>query len=268
MSYYHKTNFNFGENMENLTIKNVKNTFIERLSERIMIAGPCSIESLQQLDVVALELVRHNVQVIRGGAFKPRTSPYSFQGMGIEGLKFIDFIRKKYQLYAISEIVDPRDIELGIKYTDIIQIGSRNMCNFALLKEIGKTKHPVLLKRGMMSTIEEFLLAAEYIVSNGNSNVILCERGIRTFETETRNTLDIACIPIVKSKTNLPIIVDLSHSLGRKDIISPIARAALGAGADGIMVEIHPDPPNAYSDNNQQLDFSEFSMLMNTIRNI
>lgn len=174
-----------------------------------IIAGPCSIESYEQMELVAQTLVKKNVHFIRGGAYKPRTSPYDFQGLGFDGLKILNDIRKKYDLLAVSEIMDPRDIEMGIEYLDIIQIGSRNMNNYSLLKEAGRAKIPILLKRGMMSTISEFLLAAEYIVSEGNTNIILCERGIRTFETYTRNTLDIACIAGIKNESLLPIIVGL-----------------------------------------------------------
>ena len=227
-------------------------------------AGPCAIESLEQMEEVARVLVFNNVKFIRGGAYKPRTSPYDFQGLGLEGLEILDYVRKKYNLLAVSEIMDPRDVEYGLVYTDIIQIGSRNMQNFSLLKEVGKTQHPVLLKRGMMSTVKEFLLAAEYIVSNGNENIILCERGIRTFEDSTRNTLDISCIAIVKHDTSLPIIADLSHSLGRKDIIQLISKSLYAMGCDGIMLEVHPNPPVALSDSAQQLNFEEFKAVVDT----
>lgn len=224
-----------------------------------LIAGPCSIENYNQMELVAKNLVENNVHFIRGGAFKPRTSPYAFQGLGIEGLKILDYIRKKYGLFAVSEIMDPRDVELGVRYTDIIQIGARNMCNYSLLKEVGKTNHPILLKRGMMSTVEEFLLAAEYILCNGNTNLILCERGIRTFDLNTRNTLDISCIAVIKKQTELPIVVDLSHSLGRKDIMIPVAKAIMAMQVDGIMLEIHNQPNRALSDANQQLSLTEFT---------
>jgi len=228
-----------------------------------IMAGPCSIESYEQMELVAQTLVKNNVRFIRGGAFKPRTSPYDFQGLGLDGLKILDDIRKKYNLLAVSEIMDPRDIEDGVKYTDIIQIGSRNMQNYSLLKEVGRIQHPILIKRGMMSTIEELIFAAEYIVSNGNENIILCERGIRTYENSTRNTLDISCIAIIKKETGLPIIADLSHALGRKDIIIPIAKSVLASGADGIMVEVHNNPTNALSDKEQQLTFEEFRNFCN-----
>jgi 3-deoxy-7-phosphoheptulonate synthase len=228
-------------------------------------AGPCAIESIEQMEIVADFLVKKGIKFIRGGAYKPRTSPYSFQGLEIEGLKMLGNIRKKYNLLTVSEIIDPRDVEKGLEYTDIIQIGSRNMHNYSLLKEVGKTKHPILLKRGMMSTIKEFLLAVEYIVSNGNDNIILCERGIRTFEDSTRFTLDISCIAIIVQETSLPIIADLSHSLGRKDIIVNIAKAVVAAGACGIMLEMCPSPSIALSDAGQQLNFDEFNIILNNL---
>jgi 3-deoxy-7-phosphoheptulonate synthase/chorismate mutase len=249
--------------MENLLIKskcfkNISEIFGTEFDVSI-IAGPCSVESYGQMELVAQNLLKNNVRFIRGGAYKPRTSPYDFQGLGLDGLKILDDIRKKYNLIAVSEIMDPRDIELGIKYTDMIQIGSRNMHNYSLLKEVGNINHPILLKRGMMSTIDEFLYAAEYIASNGNENIILCERGIRTFEKEVRNSLDICCIAIIKQETTIPIIVDLSHSAGRKDILKPLAKAVLAAGANGIMVEVCPDPSSALSDREQQMDINDFN---------
>ena len=223
-----------------------------------LIAGHCAIENYRQMELVAQNLAKNKVRFIRGGAYKPRTSPYDFQGLGLDGLKILDDIRKKYNLISVTEIMDPRDVETGIKYTDIIQIGSRNMQNFSLLKEVGKTQHPILLKRGMMSTVNEFLLAAEYIVCNGNENLILCERGIRSFDPNTRNILDIACICDVKQQTHLPLVVDLSHSLGRKDILLPIAKAIKAMQVDAIMLEVHDDPSNALSDKSQQLSLPEF----------
>lgn len=261
--------------MEELLVKTKK---FKSLSEMFaidkgvsIIAGPCAIESYKQLDSVAQTLVKNNVKFLRGGAYKPRTSPYDFQGLGLDGLKILDDIRKKYNLLAVSEIMDPRDIEMGLKYTDIIQIGSRNMQNYSLLKEVGKTDHPILLKRGMMATCGEFILAAEYIVKEGNHNIILCERGIRTFENKTRNMIDIACIAEILNETSLPIIVDLSHSLGRKDIVKLVAQC-LAPICNGLMIEVHPDPPSALSDSQQQLNFSEFMELtqfikMNCVKN-
>jgi 3-deoxy-7-phosphoheptulonate synthase/chorismate mutase len=222
-----------------------------------VIAGPCSIESREQMEQVAKSLVRCHIPFIRGGAYKPRTSPYSFQGLGIEGLKILSEIGRQYGLLTVSEILDPRDVELGVKYLDLIQIGSRNMSNFSLLKEVGKTKKPVLLKRGYMSTVSEFLHAAEYIVSEGNTSLIMCERGIRSFENSTRNILDIAGIALIQKETSLPVVVDLSHSLGRKDILPPVAKAVLAMGIDGIMLEVHPQPEYALSDQQQQLNLDE-----------
>jgi len=223
-----------------------------------IIAGPCAVESLNQMEQVAKVLVGNKIRFIRGGAYKPRTSPYDFQGIGVEGLKILDFIRKEYKLLTVSEILDPRDVEIALEYVDIIQVGSRNMMNYSLLKEIGLTNHPVLLKRGIMSTISEFLLSAEYIVSGGNKNVIMCERGIRTFENRTRNTLDISCIAIIKQETSLPIIADLSHSLGCRDVIKPVLNAVKACGADGVMLEVCPDRTQALSDSKQQLNLNEF----------
>ncbi len=227
-----------------------------------MIAGPCSVESEEQLTAVAEELIKHGVTLIRGGAFKPRTSPYDFQGLGIEGLKILRKVADKYNLKVVSEIVNPADIEMAVHYVDVIQIGARNMHNFELLKAAGRVKIPVLLKRGFAATIEEFLFAAEYIISSGNDQVILVERGIRTYEKWTRNTLDILAVPILKQESHLPVLVDISHSAGRRDIAIPTAKAALAAGADGIMVEVHPDPAVALSDASQQLNLNQFADLM------
>jgi 3-deoxy-7-phosphoheptulonate synthase/chorismate mutase len=216
------------------------------------------VESQDQAEAIAQALVRSGVKFMRGGAYKPRTSPYDFQGLGEDGLKILDSIRQKYGLLIVTEILDSRDLELGVRYADIIQIGSRNMQNTALLKEAGQTTHPIMLKRGMMSTLKEFLLAAEYIVQAGNPKLILCERGIRTFETSVRNTLDISSAAIIKHETSLPVIVDLSHSLARKDILVPVAKAVLALGVDGLMVEAHNNPAAALSDAAQQLSLPEF----------
>lgn len=232
----------------------------------MIIAGPCSVESEEQVEIVANELVKQGIQLMRGGAFKPRTSPYDFQGLGIDGLKILRKVADQYGLKVVSEIVSPMDIEMSTEYVDVIQIGARNMQNFELLKAAGKTKIPILLKRGISATIEEFLFAAEYIVSSGNDQVILVERGIRTYEKWTRNTLDILAVPIVKQESHLPILVDISHSSGRRDIVIPTAKASFAAGADGIMVEVHPDPEVALSDANQQLDINHFRELMTSLR--
>lgn len=228
------------------------------------IAGPCAIESLTQMETIAKALVEKNIKLMRGGAYKPRTSPYDFQGLGLEGLKIFDYVRKKYQLIAVSEILDPRDVEIGTKYLDIIQIGSRNMQNFPLLKEAGRCKCPVLLKRGMSATIKEWLLAAEYILLEGNENVILCERGIRTFETSTRNTLDISSVAIIKQQTTVPIVVDISHSTGRKDILATLMKAVLALDVI-VMVEVDVTPLSALSDAQQQLSIKEFYELLQAL---
>ncbi|HEX7056125.1 MAG TPA: bifunctional 3-deoxy-7-phosphoheptulonate synthase/chorismate mutase [Bacilli bacterium] len=224
-----------------------------------MIAGPCSVESYEQTRTVAAALKAAGVKVIRGGAFKPRTSPYDFQGLGVEGLKILKEAAAEFGLVTISEIVNPAHLELAAEYLDIVQIGARNMQNFELLKAAGDANLPVLLKRGMAATVEEFILAAEYIVSRGNSQVMLIERGIRTYEKWTRNTLDISAVPILKMETHLPVLVDVSHSTGRKDILVPCAKAALAAGADGIMVEVHPEPQTALSDASQQINIPQFN---------
>jgi 3-deoxy-7-phosphoheptulonate synthase len=219
-----------------------------------IIAGPCSVEGRKQLFKTANIIKETGIKILRGGAFKPRTSPYSFQGLGEEGLKLLKEAREAYGLYIISEVVSPADVELVFEYVDILQIGARNMQNFTLLKKIGKVKKPVFLKRGMSATLEEFLLSAEYILSQGNDEVILCERGIRTFETTTRNTLDLSAVPILKEKTHLPVFVDPSHGTGNRKLVLPMSKAALVSGADGIMVEVHFQPDSAMSDGNQSLD--------------
>lgn len=220
--------------------------------------GPCSVESAEQVEAVAKNLHEKGEKFIRGGAFKPRTSPYDFQGLGEEGLQMLREAGNKYDLNVVSEIVNPAHFELADQYVDVFQIGARNMQNFELLKEAGGTNKPVLLKRGLSATIEEFIYAAEYIYAQGNSKIILCERGIRTYEKATRNTLDISAVPILKQGTHLPVMVDVTHSTGRKDIMLPVARAALAVGADGVMAEIHPNPALALSDAGQQMDFEEF----------
>ncbi|MGE6226192.1 bifunctional 3-deoxy-7-phosphoheptulonate synthase/chorismate mutase [Paenibacillus chitinolyticus] len=231
----------------------------------VMIAGPCSVESYEQVRQVAAVLKEAGVTVMRGGAFKPRTSPYDFQGLGIEGLKILKEVASEFGLKTISEIVDPAHIEIACDYIDVIQIGARNMQNFELLKAAGDVRVPVLLKRGLAATLDEFLNAAEYIVSRGNTQVMLIERGIRTYEKATRNTLDISAVPILKQESHLPVLVDVTHSTGRKDILAPCAKAALAAGADGVMVEVHPDPATALSDAAQQLNFEEFAQFYKTV---
>lgn len=228
--------------------------------------GPCSVESFEQVEVVAKNLHAKGEKFIRGGAFKPRTSPYDFQGLGVEGLKILKQIKDKYDLNVVSEIVNPNDFEVADEYLDVFQIGARNMQNFELLKEAGRTKKPILLKRGLSASIEEFVYAAEYIASQGNQNIILCERGIRTYEKATRNTLDISAVPILKQGTHLPVMVDVTHSTGRKDIMLPTAKAALAVGADGVMAEVHPDPSVALSDAGQQMDLDEFQAFYDELK--
>ncbi|HDD7845839.1 TPA: bifunctional 3-deoxy-7-phosphoheptulonate synthase/chorismate mutase [Staphylococcus aureus] len=228
--------------------------------------GPCSVESFEQVEAVAKNLHAKGEKFIRGGAFKPRTSPYDFQGLGVEGLKILKQIKDKYDLNVVSEIVNPNDFEVADEYLDVFQIGARNMQNFELLKEAGRTKKPILLKRGLSATIAEFVYAAEYIASQGNQNIILCERGIRTYEKATRNTLDISAVPILKQGTHLPVMVDVTHSTGRKDIMLPTAKAALAVGADGVMAEVHPDPSVALSDAGQQMDLDEFQAFYDELK--
>lgn len=233
-----------------------------------VMAGPCSVETRDQIECVAKIAAEAGVQILRGGAFKPRSSPYSFQGLGEEGLKLMRAAADRYELLMVSEVMDATQIPLLVSYADILQVGARNMQNFNLLREVGRARKPVLLKRGIAATIEELLLAAEYIMSAGNYNVILCERGIRTFETYTRNTMDISAIPIVKKLSHLPIIGDPSHGTGRRDMVLPMARAAVAAGADGLIVEVHPDPDRAMSDGAQTLTPAQFTGMMQQVRAI
>lgn len=233
--------------------------------ELFVIAGPCSIESKEQMELCAEIAFKNGAQSLRGGAFKPRTSPYEFQGMGEEGLQILRDVAAKYDLITISEVMDASQIDLVSRYVDILQIGARNMHNFTLLKELGRVKNPILLKRGFAATYQDLLLAAEYIISAGNPNVILCERGIRTFETHTRNTLDLNAVPALKELTHLPIVVDPSHGTGRRSLVLPMARAAVAAGADGIMVEMHPDPDKAHTDAAQTIGPSLFEKMMKEV---
>ena len=231
-----------------------------------VIAGPCSVESKESLISCAKQVQAAGAKILRGGAFKPRTSPYDFQGLGHEGLKHLAAAKKVTGLPIISELMDPRDIELVCEYVDIVQIGARNMQNFMLLKELGKIDKPVLLKRGLAATIKELLMSAEYIASHGNNRIILCERGIRTFETATRNTLDISSVPVLKQETHLPVFIDPSHAVGRWDLVNPISKAAVAVGADGLLIEVHPDPEKALCDGAQSLKPSKFSLLMEELR--
>ena len=233
-----------------------------------VIAGPCSIESEEQLFTIAKAVKNAGAKVLRGGAFKPRTSPYSFQGMGIDGLKLLKAASKEYNMPTVSEIMRENQLDSLVEYVDILQVGARNMQNFPLLKELGKTDKPILLKRGLAARIEELLMAAEYIMSGGNYKVILCERGIRTFEDYTRNTLDLSAIPVVKKLSHLPIIADPSHGTGLRNKVAPMARAAVAAGADGITIEVHHDPDHALSDGPQSLYPQQFVRLMEEVRMI
>lgn len=226
-----------------------------------IMAGPCAVESEEQLLSIARAVKKSGASVLRGGAYKPRTSPYSFQGLEEEGLLFMKHASEETGLATICEVISEAAIEAALKYVDMIQIGARNMQNFQLLKEAGQSKMPVLLKRGLSATIEEWLNAAEYIMAEGNPNVVLCERGIRTFETATRNTLDLSAVPVLKSKTHLPVIVDPSHATGVRDYVGPLAKASVAAGADGLMIEVHNDPPHALSDGPQSLTFDQFHKL-------
>ena len=235
-------------------------------NEVVVMAGPCTIESYQQCNLIGEGVKAAGAKVMRGGAFKPRTSPYSFQGLGLDGLRAIRKAADRHGLLVISELMESSQLEMGQDYVDIIQIGARNMQNYPLLRSVGRTNKPVLLKRGMSATISDLLLAAEYVMSEGNHRVILCERGIRTFETQTRNTLDISAIPVVRELSHLPIIVDPSHAIGIRDKVSPLARAAVAAGADGLLIEVHPDPHEALCDGAQSLYPEQFEVLMEELK--
>jgi len=231
-----------------------------------IIAGPCSVENEEQIIETAKAVKDAGADMLRGGAFKPRKSPYNFQGLGIEGLKLLAKAKEETGLPIVTEVVDPRDVKTVCEYADVLQIGARNMQNYALLKEVGKTKTPVLLKRGLSATYDEWLNAAEYILSGGNKNVMLCERGIRTFEPYTRNTLDLNAVPVMKELTHLPIIVDPSHGTGKANVVQPMAMAAVACGADGLIVEVHNNPEKALSDKEQALNPMQFKELANKAR--
>ena len=232
----------------------------------VVMAGPCAVESVEQLDAVARAVKQAGASILRAGAYKPRTSPYSFQGLEREGLAILAEVRRRVQIPVVTEVLNPRDVETVAEHADMLQIGARNMQNFALLREVGRTRRPVLLKRGMAATIEEWLMAAEYILSSGNGQVVLCERGIRTFETLTRNTLDLSAVAVVHELSHLPVIVDPSHATGRSAYVPAMARAGVAAGADGIMVEVHPSPEEALSDGPQQLTPEAFAQMMESLR--
>ncbi len=231
----------------------------------IIMAGPCSVESMDQLMETAVAVKKAGAHLLRGGAFKPRTSPYSFQGLGEEGLKMLAQAREETGLYIVTEVMAPEQVDMVCKYANVLQIGTRNMQNYALLNAVGKTNKPVLLKRGMMSTIEELLMSAEYIMSNGNHKVILCERGIRTFEKYTRNTLDINAVPVLKELTHLPVVVDPSHATGKWTLVKAASKAGVAAGADGLIIEVHPNPSEAVSDGEQSLKPRRFHELMTEV---
>jgi 3-deoxy-7-phosphoheptulonate synthase len=250
---------------EDTTIQITNEVSIGANAPLAVMAGPCSVESLEGIIEIAKFIKTVGATILRGGAFKPRTSPYSFQGLGKEGLEFLAEARRQTGLPFVTEVMDTRDVELVQDFSDIIQVGARNMQNFNLLKEVGKTSRPVLLKRGPSATIEEWLMSAEYIFSEGNQKVILCERGIRTYENFTRNTLDISAVPVVKQLSHLPVIVDPSHGTGRWELVTPMARAAVAAGADGIAIEVHPEPKKAWSDGPQSLKFDKFAQLMEDV---
>ncbi|MCA9506922.1 MAG: 3-deoxy-7-phosphoheptulonate synthase [Myxococcales bacterium] len=232
----------------------------------VTIAGPCAIENTVQMNKVAQAVKSAGAKILRGGAFKPRTSPYSFQGLGVEGLKILASTAKEYQIPTVTEVIETADIDAVEEYADAFQVGARNMQNFSLLKELGQRKKPVILKRGLAAKVEDLLLAAEYILSKGNSQVILCERGIRTFETCTRNTLDLNAVPYLKATTHLPVIVDPSHGTGVRDLVAPMAYAAAACGADGVIIEVHHDPKIALSDGKQSLFPEQFSSMMQELR--
>lgn len=231
----------------------------------VLIAGPCAVEHEESLEEVAQLLRSLGVGFIRGGAFKPRTSPYNFQGLGMEGVAMLSRVARRHGLKVVTELTDPCNVDSFIKQVDVVQVGARNMFNYDLLRRLGETRKPILLKRSFAATVDELFLAAEYLLAGGNSNVILCERGIRTFETATRNTLDISAVCLIKQSTDLPVLVDVSHAAGRRDLLIPLARAALAAGADGVMVEVHPHPESALSDGSQQLTMEEFKSFVESL---
>ena len=234
----------------------------------VIMAGPCSVENEENLMAVAKHVAARGARVLRGGAFKPRSSPYSFQGLGEEGLKLLAAAREETGLRIVTEVLASEDVDLIADYADVLQIGARNMQNFRLLSAVGQQPHPVLLKRGLMATIQELLMAAEYIVAAGNPRVLLCERGIRTYETSTRNTMDVAAVPVLKQKSHLPVIVDPSHAAGYREYVAPLACAAVAAGADGLIVEVHQDPEKAWSDGRQSLTFEGFDEMMSGVTRV
>jgi len=261
------------DNLKLVSLKGKEKTLVrvrdlEIGKDFVLIAGPCTIETEEQMLQTAIEVKKAGANILRGGAFKPRTSPYEFQGLGLEGLKILNKVGKKTGLPVVSEVLDTKDISDAVEYLDILQIGARNMQNFSLLKEVGRTGKPILLKRGMFSTFSEWLNCAEYILNEGNPNVILCERGIRSFETYTRNTLDLSAVPAMKELTHLPIIVDPSHGTGKSSLVTSMSLAAIGAGADGLMIEVHYQPETALSDKDQSLNPKEFAELSGKVKKL
>ncbi|MGM9987396.1 MAG: bifunctional 3-deoxy-7-phosphoheptulonate synthase/chorismate mutase [Bacillaceae bacterium] len=252
------------QNKKTNTVVDLKGTKIGDGTQQFVM-GPCAVESYEQVFEVAKALKERGIRLLRGGAYKPRTSPYDFQGLGMEGLQILRRVADELDMVVVSEILTPQDVEEALKYVDVIQVGARNMQNFELLRTIGRVERPVLLKRGLSATIEEFIHAAEYIMMQGNDQIILCERGIRTYEKATRNTLDISAVPILKKETHLPVVVDVTHSTGRKDLLIPTAKAALAIGADAVMAEVHPDPAVALSDAAQQMDIPQFHAFMDEV---
>lgn len=264
MTYKIAAKNDYKKQITKITIKNLQ---IDGTSP-LIIAGPCAVESEAQILLSAHKVKKAGANILRGGAYKPRTSPYSFQGLEKKGLQLLQKASKETSLPVVSEVIDERSLDLGLEYLDMIQIGSRNMQNFSLLKAAGRTKKPVLLKRGLSATIEEWLLAAEYILSEGNSQVILCERGIRTFETATRNTLDLSAVALAKSLSHLPVIVDPSHATGHRHLVLPMSLAAIAAGADGLIIEMHPNPSEALSDGEQSLHPYELENLVQRVHDL
>jgi len=256
------------EHMKGKSAVRVTDTVVVGGQQIAVMAGNCAVESVETSLATAQAVQAAGAIIQRGGAFKPRSSPYSFQGLGEEGLLILREVKKQTNLPIITEILDPRHVELVAEHADILQVGTRNMQNFELLRELGSVRKPILLKRGMSATIEEFLMSAEYVLSSGNPNVILCERGIRTYETTTRNTLDISAIPVLKNMTHLPVIVDPSHAAGKRDYVPALAKAAIAAGADGLLLDVHPDPKKSLVDPDQALNFKQFEELMQEVRKI
>ena len=253
---------------EQKTIINLSESIAFGASEIVVIGGPCSVENFQQMETVAHKLHSLPVQALRGGAYKPRTSPYSFQGLGIEGLKILAEMKRRYGMPVVTEVMSEGQIDAIASHVDMLQVGSRNMQNFDLLKALGQTNKPILLKRGLAATLEEFVFAAEYILSEGNPNVVMCERGIRSFDSFTRNVLDLGAVVALKQITHLPVIVDPSHAAGKRELVAPLARAAIAAGADGLIIECHPEPDKSVSDARQALTFEDMASLVHSIEPI